>query len=121
VGKRWYKKEFIPTVARRGGAIIKARGASSAASAANAAINAVHDWALGSPKGDWVALAVYSDGSHYGIPEGVMYSVPVVHPGDGTWQIVEGLDINDEIAEKMRITGEELLRERAVVEDLLHG
>jgi malate dehydrogenase len=121
VGKRWYKKEFIPTVAQRGGAIIKARGASSAASAANAAINAVRDWALGTPKGDWVSLAVYSDGSHYGIPEGVMYSVPVTHPGDGTWQIVEGLEINDEIREKMRITGEELLRERAVVEHLLKG
>ncbi len=121
VGKRWYKKEFIPTVATRGSAIIQARGASSAASAANAAINAVHDWALGTPKGDWVSLAVYSDGSHYGIPEGVMYSVPVTHPGDGTWQIVEGLEINDEIKEKMRITGEELLRERAVVEHLLKG
>ncbi len=121
VGKRWYKKEFIPTVAKRGSAIIQARGASSAASAANAAINAVHDWALGTPKGDWVSLAVYSDGSHYGIPEGVMYSVPVTHPGDGTWQIVEGLEIHDEIAEKMRITGEELLRERAVVEHLLRG
>ena len=121
VGKRWYKKEFIPTVARRGGAIIKARGASSAASAANAAINAVHDWAQGTPKGDWVALAVYSDGKHYGIPEGLMYSVPVTHAGDGTWEIVEDLEINDEIKEKMRITAEELLRERSVVEDLLHG
>ncbi len=121
VGKSWYKEEFIPTVARRGSAIIKARGASSAASAANAAINAIHDWALGTPKGDWVSLAVYSDGSHYGIPEGVMYSVPVTHPGDGTWQIVEGLEINDEIKEKMRITGEELLQERARVEHLLKG
>ncbi|HEY80214.1 MAG TPA: malate dehydrogenase [Anaerolineae bacterium] len=121
VGKRWYKKEFIPTVATRGSAIIQARGASSAASAANAAINAVHDWALGTPKGDWVSLAVYSDGSHYGIPEGVMYSVPVTHPGDGAWQIVEGLEINDEIKEQMRITGEELLKERSVVEHLLKG
>ncbi len=121
VGKRWYKKEFIPTVARRGGAIIKARGASSAASAANAAINAVHDWAQGTPKGDWVDLAFYSDGSHYNIPEGIMYSVPITHPGDGTWEIVEGLEINPEIAEKMRVSAEELLQERSVVEDLLNG
>ena len=121
VGKRWYKKEFIPTVAMRGGAIIKARGASSAASAANAAINAVHDWALGTPKGDWVSLSVYSDGSMYRAPEGVVFSFPVVHPGDGTWQIVEGLELNDEIKEKIRITGEELLTERARVVDLLQG
>jgi malate dehydrogenase len=106
-------------VAGLGGAIIKARGASSAASAANAAIDAVHDWALGSAKGDWVALSVYSDGSHYGIPEGLMYSVPVTHAGDGSWEIVEGLDINDEIAEKMRITAEELMKEKSVVQDLL--
>jgi len=119
VGKRWYKKEFMPTVATRGGAIIKARGASSAASAANAAIDAVHDWALGTAKGEWVALSFYSDGTHYGIPEGVIYSVPVIHPGNGSWQIVEGLEIEPEIAEKMRITGEELLKEKAVVQDLL--
>lgn len=120
VGKRWYKKEFIPTVSTRGGAVIKARGASSAASAANAAIDHVHDWAQGSRKGDWVSMSVYSDGSHYGAPEGVIFSFPCVCPGDGTYQIVEGLELNNEIKEKIKITGDELLKERAVVADLLN-
>ncbi len=121
VGKRWYKKEFIPTVAKRGGAIIKARGASSAASAANAAINHVHDWALGTRKGDWVSMSVYSDGTHYGAPEGVIFSFPCVCPGDGTYQIVEGLDLPDDIKAGIKATGEELLSERARVADFLQG
>lgn len=118
VGKRWYKKEFVPTVQGRGGAIIKARGASSAASAANAAIDHVHDWALGTPKDDWVSMSVYSDGS-YGAPEGVMFSFPCVCPGDGTYQIVQGLENNAEIQAGIERTGAELLKERSLVADLL--
>lgn len=121
VGKRWYKNVFKPTVAKRGGAIIKARGASSAASAANAAINHVHDWALGSRKGDWVSMSVYSDGTHYGAPEGVIFSFPCVCPGDGTYQIVEGLELRDDIKAGIKATGDELLSERARVADFLRG
>ena len=118
VGKRWYKKYFKPTVATRGGAIIKARGASSAASAANAAIDHVRDWHSGSRKGDWVSMAVPSDGS-YGAPEGVIFSFPCVCPGDGSYQIVQDLAVNEEVQEGIRLTGEELLSEKAVVADLL--
>ncbi|RME80587.1 MAG: malate dehydrogenase [Caldilineae bacterium] len=120
VGKRWYRKYFKPTVAKRGAAIIQARGASSAASAANAAIGHVRDWALGTRPRDWVSMAVPSDGS-YGAPEGVIFSFPCVCPGDGTYQIVQGLQNNEEIQEGIRITGEELLKERSLVSDLLPG
>ncbi|MCX7852856.1 MAG: malate dehydrogenase [Caldilineales bacterium] len=118
VGKRWYKKEFVPTVVGRGAAVIKARGASSAASAANAAIDHVRNWALGTRKGDWVSMAVPSDGA-YGAPKGVIFSFPCVCPGDGTYQIVEGLKVDPEIQAGIQATGEELLAERAVVADLL--
>jgi malate dehydrogenase len=118
VGKRWYKKEFVPTVVGRGAAVIKARGASSAASAANAAIDHVRNWALGTRKGDWVSMAVPSDGS-YGAPKGVIFSFPCICPGDGTYQIVQGLKIDPEIQAGIQATGEELLAERAVVADLL--
>ena len=118
VGKRWYKKEFMSTVAGRGAAVIKARGASSAASAANAAIDHVHDWAQGTRKGDWVSMSVPSDGS-YGTPEGVIFSFPCVCPGDGTYQIVQGLKLDEEIMAGIKATGDELLAERAVVADLL--
>lgn len=118
VGKRWYKKEFVPTVVGRGAAVIKARGASSAASAANAAIDHVRNWALGTRKGDWVSMAVPSDGA-YGAPKGVIFSFPCVCPGDGTYQIVEGLKVDPDIQAGIQATGEELLAERAVVADLL--
>lgn len=118
VGKRWYKKEFVPTVVGRGAAVIKARGASSAASAANAAIDHVRNWALGTRKGDWVSMAVPSDGA-YGAPKGVVFSFPCICPGDGTYHIVEGLKIDPEIQAGIQATGEELLAERAVVADLL--
>lgn len=120
VGKRWYKKEFVPTVVGRGAAVIKARGASSAASAANAAIDHVRNWALGTRKGDWVSMAVPSDGA-YGAPKGVIFSFPCICPGDGTYQIVEGLKIDPDIQAGIQATGEELLAERAVVADLLKG
>ncbi len=93
VSQAWYRDEFIPTVQQRGAAIIKARGASSAASAASAAIDHVHDWALGTPDDDWVSMAVASDGS-YGIAEGVVYSYPV-RCVRGEYQIVQGLAVDD--------------------------
>lgn len=113
----WYRDEFIPTVQQRGAAIIKARGASSAASAASAAIDHMRDWALGTPEGDWVSMAVPSDGS-YGIAEGVIYSYPCVCRG-GAYEIVQGLSVDDFSREKMNATERELREERASVEDLL--
>ncbi|HVY65783.1 MAG TPA: malate dehydrogenase [Gammaproteobacteria bacterium] len=117
VSQAWYRDEFIPTVQQRGAAIIKARGASSAASAASAAIDHVRDWALGTPDGDWVSMGVASDGS-YGIPEGVVYSYPV-RCVRGEYQIVQGLSIDDFGRSKMAATDAELREERAGVKDLL--
>ena len=117
VDRGWYEKEFIPTVQQRGAAIIAARGASSAASAANAAICHMRDWALGTPDGDWVSMAVYSDGS-YGIEEGLIYSFPCVCK-DGGWQIVQGLDIDEFSRSKMDATAQELKDERDAVKSLL--
>jgi malate dehydrogenase len=117
VSQAWYRDEFIPTVQQRGAAIIKARGASSAASAASAAIDHVHDWALGTADDDWVSMAVASDGS-YGIPEGVVFSYPV-RCVRGDYQIVQGLEIDDFARGKLRATDTELREERAGVADLL--
>jgi malate dehydrogenase len=113
----WYKEQFIPIVQQRGAAIIKARGASSAASAASAAIDHIHDWVEGTPAGDWVSMAVPSDGS-YGIPEGVIYGYPVTC-SNGDYQIVQGLAINDFSRGKMDATYKELTEERDGVKDLL--
>jgi len=113
----WYKEQFIPIVQQRGAAIIKARGASSAASAASAAIDHIHDWVKGTPAGDWVSMAVPSDGS-YGIPEGVIYGYPVTC-SNGDYQIVQGLAINDFSRGKMDATYKELTEERDGVKDLL--
>lgn len=110
VDQSWYEDDFIPTVQQRGAAIINARGASSAASAANAAIAHMRSWALGTAEGDWVSMGVYSDGS-YGIAEGLIYSFPCVCK-DGDWQIVQGLDINDFSRAKMQATETELTEER---------
>ena len=117
VDQDWYKTDFIPTVQKRGAAIIDARGASSAASAANAAIFHMRDWALGSAEGDWVSMGVYSDGS-YGIDEGLIYSFPCVCK-DGDWEIVQGLEISDFSREKMTATEQELQEERDAVKHLL--
>ncbi len=117
VEQDWYENDFIPTVQQRGAAIIKARGASSAASAANAAIFHVRDWALGTPDNDWVSMGVYSDGS-YGIEEGLIYSFPCVCK-NGDWEIVKGLDINDFSRAKMQATELELREERDAVKSLL--
>ncbi|WP_439106753.1 malate dehydrogenase [Congregibacter sp.] len=117
VEQQWYEDDFIPTVQQRGAAIIKARGASSAASAANAAIDHMRDWALGTPEGDWVSMGVYSDGS-YGIAEGLIYSFPCRCSG-GDWSIVQGLEVNDFSRGRMQATEQELTEERDAVADLL--
>lgn len=117
VDQAWYTDEFIPTVQQRGAAIIKARGASSAASAANAAIDHMRDWALGTSGDDWVSMGVYSDGS-YGIAEGLIYSFPC-RCSDGKWEIVQGLDVNDFSRERMLATEQELTEERDAVAHLL--
>lgn len=117
VDQSWYEKDFIPTVQKRGAAIIDARGASSAASAANAAIFHVRDWALGSASNDWVSMGVYSDGS-YGIEKGLIYSFPCVCK-NGDWEIVQGVDINNFSQDKMKATEKELQEERDAVKDLL--
>lgn len=117
VDATWIEKTFIPTVQQRGAAIIKARGASSAASAASAAIDHIRDWFRGSAQGDWVSMGIPSDGS-YGIPEGVIYSYPVVCRG-GNYEIVQGLAIDEFSRQRMDATHQELLEERDGVKDLL--
>jgi len=117
IDERWYIEEFIPTVQQRGAAIIKARGASSAASAASAAIDHIRDWALGTDGDNWVSMAVPSDGS-YGIAPGVIYSFPC-SCDQGQWKIVQGLEINAFSRERMDATDKELREERAAVEALL--
>jgi len=113
----WYRDTFIPDVQQRGAAIIKARGASSAASAASAAIDHVRSWALGTAEGDWVSMAVTADGS-YGIEPGIIYSFPCVCE-NGDYRIVQGLEVDDFSRERMDATEAELREERAAVEDLL--
>ena len=113
----WYTDEFIPAVQQRGAAVIKARGASSAASAASAAIDHMHDWVLGSEKDDWVSMAVPADGS-YGVAEGIVYSFPVRCEG-GNYQIVPHLEISDFSRERMLVTESELRGEREAIEHLL--
>jgi malate dehydrogenase len=117
VDGEWVEKTFIPTVQQRGAAIIKARGASSAASAGSAAIDHVRDWFRGSSHGDWVSMGIPSDGS-YGIPEGVIYSYPVICRG-GHYEIAQGLAIDEFSCKRMDATHAELLEERDGVKDLL--
>ena len=117
IDQAWYEADYIPTVQQRGAAIIAARGASSAASAANAAIFHMRDWALGTPDGDWVSMGVYSDGS-YGIEKGLIYSFPCVCK-NGDWEIVQGVSVNDFSRGKMQATEKELQEERDAVKELL--
>ena len=112
----WVTDEYIPTVGKRGAAIIEARGASSAASAASAAIDHVHDWVLGTPEGDWVSMAIPSDGS-YGVAEGIISSFPVTCSG-GEYSIVQGLDVPDFSQQKIDATVKELTDEREAVSGL---
>ncbi len=112
----WVDGTFIPTVQKRGAAIIDARGASSAASAANAAVDHIRSWSLGTPEGDWVSMAIPSDGS-YGVPEGIISSFPCVCK-DGTYEIVQGLDIDDYSRSKIDASANELVGERDAVREL---
>ena len=112
----WLENDFIPTVAKRGAAIIEARGASSAASAANATVDHMRDWVLGSPEGDWVSMSVPSDGS-YGVPEGLISSFPCT-TANGNYEIVQGLEVNDFSRAKIDASVAELSEERAAVTEL---
>lgn len=114
--QEWIEQDFIPTVQKRGAAIIEARGSSSAASAANSAIDHVRDWVLGTPAGDWTSMAVPSDGS-YGTPEGLITSFPVT-TSDGEWQIVEGLEIDEFSRSRIDASIAELEEEREAVRAL---
>jgi len=117
VDDSWYVNDFIPTVQQRGAAIIKARGASSAASAASAAVDHMRDWALGT-SGRWVSMAVHSAGNSYGIDDDIIYSFPIVCE-NGEWKEVSGLEISDFSRERMKATEKELLEEKAAIADLL--
>jgi len=117
VAQDWYREVFIPTVQQRCAAIIEARGASSAASPASSAIDHRRSWALGTAEGDWVSMAVPSDGS-YGIEPGIVYSYPCVC-ADGDYQIVQGLEIDDFSRARMDASEAELREERLAIEDLL--
>ncbi|WP_022910773.1 malate dehydrogenase [Aestuariimicrobium kwangyangense] len=112
----WIEKEFIPTVSKRGAAIIEARGLSSAASAANATVEHMRDWVLGTPEGDWVSMSVPSDGS-YGVPEGLISSFPCIVTG-GEYQIVQGLDVNEFSRSRIDASVAELVEERDAVKGL---
>jgi malate dehydrogenase len=114
--QQWLENEFIPTVQKRGAAIIEARGASSAASAANAAIDHAHDWVLGTPEGDWVSMSIPSDGS-YGVAEGIFSGFPVTCSG-GSYKIVEGLEIDSFSRERIDASVGELKEERDAVKQL---
>jgi malate dehydrogenase len=114
--EKWIADEFIPTVGKRGAAVLEARGASSAASAANAAIDHVHDWVLGTPDGDWASMGVPSDGS-YGVDEGLISGAPCTCSG-GEWKLVEDLEVPDFSRERIDATVAELKEERDAVNDL---
>ncbi|BDZ41063.1 malate dehydrogenase [Paraoerskovia sediminicola] len=117
--RAWLLDDFVPTVAKRGAAIIDARGASSAASAANAAVDHVHDWVLGTPEGDWTSAGIWSDGS-YGVPEGIMSSFPVTSAGGpgATWDVVPDLEIGELSRERIDASVAELVEERDAVRGL---
>ena len=114
--QEWLENDFLPTVQKRGAAVIEARGASSAASAANAAVDHVHDWVTGTPEGDWVSMGIPSDGS-YGVEEGVIFGFPVTCSG-GSYEIVQGLDLNDFSKSQLDVTVNELQDERETVKQL---
>lgn len=119
VDENWVEQEFIPTVQKRGAAIIEARGASSAASAANAAIDHMRNWASGTRPNDWVSMGIPSQG-HYGVAEGIVFSFPVTIAA-GRVSVVEGLSISEAVGRRLRATEAELLEERAAVADLIAG
>jgi malate dehydrogenase len=114
--RKWLVEDFIPTVQKRGAAIIEARGASSAKSAASAAVDHVRDWVAGTPEGDWVSMSVCSDGS-YEVEEGLISSFPCTCPG-GEWRLVERLEIDDFSRERIDASVAELVEERDAVREL---
>jgi malate dehydrogenase len=114
--QEWLENDFLPTVQKRGAAVIEARGASSAASAANAAVDHVRDWVMGTADGDWVSMGIPSDGS-YGVEEGVIFGYPVTCSG-GSYEIVQGLDLNDFSKSRLDVTVNELKDERETVKQL---
>ncbi|HEV2370489.1 MAG TPA: malate dehydrogenase, partial [Acidimicrobiales bacterium] len=116
--RRWLENDFLATVQKRGAAVIEARGSSSAASAANAAIDSVNSIVNATPEDDWVSVAVVSQGQ-YGIPEGLVFGYPVRSDGKGGWSVVEGLSHDDFARERIRVTTDELEEERGEVKDLL--
>src|SRR5947209_15013361 len=114
--QQWLENDFIPTVQKRGTAVIEARGASSAASAANAAIDHMHDWVLGTPEGDWVSMGIPSDGS-YGVDEGLIAGFPV-RCSSGAYEVVQGLELNDFSRSRLEVTVNELKEERETIKRL---
>ena len=114
--QEWLENDFLPTVQKRGAAVIEARGASSAASAANAAVDHVRDWVMGTSDGDWVSMGIPSDGS-YGVEEGVIFGYPVTCSG-GSYEIVQGLDLNEFSQSRVDVTVNELKDERETVKQL---
>ena len=118
VDQQWYEADYIPRVAKRGAEIIAARGASSAASAANAALEHMRDWATGGPADDWLSMGIYTDGSHYDIPAGLVYSFPVTC-SNGDYSIVDGLEINEFSRARMAATQKELQEESDMIKDML--
>lgn len=117
--RNWLENDFLTTVQQRGAAIIKARGKSSAASAANAALDTIRSLINPTPEGDWFSAAVWSDGNPYGIADGIFYSFPLRADGNGGWEIVEGLELSDYAKEKAQATEKELLEEREAVQSML--
>ncbi len=114
----WLGGDFIATVQQRGAAIIAARGASSALSAASSACDHVRDWVTGTAPGEWVSMGVWSDGSTYGAPKDVIFSFPVTCAG-GEWKVVEGLAVSEAAAQKLAASGEELVEEAALAKSCL--
>lgn len=117
----WLHDEFVPTVQKRGAAVLNARKASSAMSAAKAACDHMRSWWHGTPPGEWVSMAIFSDGSHYNAPEGIMFSFPVTINQNKEWSIVPGLEINDYARKMLDITGAELVSEKAEAMEILEA
>jgi malate dehydrogenase len=117
--KQWLEKEFMSNVQKRGAAVIAARGSSSAASAANAAIDTIKSLYVATPPGQWFSSGVYSAGNTYGIDENLMFSFPCRSKGDGSYEIVQGLEWNDFLRDRIKASEKELLEERGLVSDLM--
>ena len=115
----WFEETFLPTVAKRGGAVIKARGASSAASAANAVVGSLRSLSTPTPGDDWFSAGVFSDGNPYGIPGGIIYSFPLTTADGMSWKIVPGVNVDDDARKRLDASADELQKEREAIKDLL--